>query len=70
MIKKLKFINDIDFNQEEKVSNVNPKITPGIAYPEIEKLLSIFKVLFLENLLLILAIKAIKVKIIEEIRTK
>ena len=70
MIKNLKFINDIEVNQEEKVNNVSPKITPGIAYPDIEKLLSMFSVLFPENLLLILAIKATKVKKTEETKTK
>ena len=70
MIKYLKFISDAEVNQEKKVNNVNPNITPGMAYPEIEKLFSIFNILFPENLLLILAIKATKVKIIEETKTK
>ncbi len=70
MIKYLKFINDIEVNQEEKVNNVNPKITPGMAYPDMEKLLSVFNVLLSENLLLMLAIKATKVKKTEEMTTK
>ena len=70
MIKYLKFISDAEVNQEKKVNNVNPNITPGMAYPEIEKLLITLNILFPENLLLILAIKAIKVRIIEETKTK
>ena len=70
MKKYLKLIGDDEVNQEEKVKSVNPNITPGMAYPDIEKLLSVFNVLFPENLLLILAIKATNVKIIEEKKTK
>ena len=70
MIKYLKLKSDAEVNQEEKVNSVNPNITPGMAYPDIEKLLSVFNVLFPENLLLILAIKATNVKIIEEKKTK
>ena len=36
-------------NQAIKVINATAKITPGIAYPEIEKVVKIFKSLLLET---------------------
>ena len=50
MLGKSKLFVRISLNQEKKEINATAKITPGIAYPEIDNVDKIFKVLFFVTL--------------------
>ena len=61
---KLKLFVRISLNQEKKEINATARITPGIAYPEIENILKLSKILLFDILFPKLIKKAKQIKIL------